>query len=135
MHEISISVRGVKPQNRIPNDRLQRIAMLESNVLLENLFKIVTNELTSNLMKNLALDILVWICTVRLNRFRSPKSERIKDQINKHTASNNPDLMAQQFECICLSEKYLENTMRNCVIRSDRSMAHKFAKLLFILTE
>lgn len=109
--------------------------MLESNILLENLFKIVSNEQTSNLMRNLALDILVWICTIRLNRFRSPKSERIKDQINKHTASNSPDLMAQQFECICLSEKYIENTMRNCIIRADRSTAHKCAKLLLILTE
>nr|XP_014092668.2 baculoviral IAP repeat-containing protein 6 isoform X3 [Bactrocera oleae] len=135
LHEISINVRGVKSQNRIPNERLQRIAMLESNILLENLFKIASNSNSATLEKNLALDILTWICFIRLNRFRSPKSERIKGQINKNTASTNTDLMAQQFECICLSEKYLENMLRNCIIHSNRTMAHKCVKLILILTD
>ncbi|XP_054081324.1 baculoviral IAP repeat-containing protein 6 isoform X3 [Zeugodacus cucurbitae] len=135
LHEISINVRGVKSQNRIPNERLQRIAMLESNVLLENLFKIASSANTATLEKNLALDILTWICFIRLNRFRSPKSERIKAQINKSTAATNTDLMAQQFECICLSEKYLENMLRNCIIHSNRTMAHKCVKLILILTD
>uniref|UniRef100_W8AIN7 Dual E2 ubiquitin-conjugating enzyme/E3 ubiquitin-protein ligase BIRC6 n=1 Tax=Ceratitis capitata TaxID=7213 RepID=W8AIN7_CERCA len=135
LHEISINVRGVKTQNRIPNERLQRIAMLESNILLDNLFRILIKEESSILEKNLALDILTWICFIRLNRFRSPKSERIKGQINKTTASTNTDLMAQQFECICLSEKYLENMLRNCIIHSNRTMAHKCVKLILILTD
>lgn len=109
--------------------------MLESNILLDNLFRILIKEESSILEKNLALDILTWICFIRLNRFRSPKSERIKGQINKTTASTNTDLMAQQFECICLSEKYLENMLRNCIIHSNRTMAHKCVKLILILTE
>ncbi|XP_054725362.1 baculoviral IAP repeat-containing protein 6 isoform X3 [Anastrepha obliqua] len=135
LHEISINVRGLKSQNRIPNERLQRIAMLDSNILLDNLFKIVSSADSTTLEKNLALDILTWICFIRLNRYRSPKSERIKAQINKNTASTNTDLMAQQFECICLSEKYLENMLRNCIIHSNRSMAHKCVKLILILTD
>ncbi|XP_036324883.1 baculoviral IAP repeat-containing protein 6 isoform X2 [Rhagoletis pomonella] len=135
LHEISINVRGVKPQNRIPNERLQRIAMLESNILLDNLFKIASSADSATLEKNLALDVLIWICFIRLNRFRSPKSERIKTQINKSTASTNTDLMAQQFECICVSEKYLENMLRNCIIHSNRTMAHKCVKLILILTD
>ncbi|XP_067616443.1 baculoviral IAP repeat-containing protein 6 isoform X2 [Eurosta solidaginis] len=134
LHEISINVRGVKTLC-MPNERLQRIAMLESNILLDNLFKIVSCADTGILNKNLALDILTWICFIRLNRFRSPKSERIKTQINKNTAGTNTDLMAQQFECICLSEKYLENMLRYCIIYSNRTMAHKCVKLILILTD
>lgn len=128
-------MRGVKLQNKIPNERLQRIAMLESNQLLENLFKIVSEEQSSNLAKNLSLDILIWICCIRLKRYRSPKSERIKTQITKQTAANYTDLLAQQFECICLTEKYLEDTLRQCIIRGDRSLAHKCLKLVVLLTE
>ncbi|KAL9897854.1 dual E2 ubiquitin-conjugating enzyme/E3 ubiquitin-protein ligase BIRC6-like isoform 3-T4 [Glossina fuscipes fuscipes] len=135
LHEISIYVRGVKLQNKIPNERLQRIAMLESNQLLENLFKIVSEEHSSNLAKNLSLDILIWICCIRLKRYRSPKSERIKTQITKQTAANYTDLLAQQFECICLTEKYLEDTLRQCIIRGDRSLAHKCLKLVVLLTD
>lgn len=122
---MSIFVRGVKPQPHIPYDRLQRISMLESNQLLENLFKTISNEQSSALAKNYALDILIWICCIRLKRFRSPKSERNKGQ----------PVLAQQLECICLAEKYLENTLRYCIIHSDRSMAHKCVKLILMLTE
>lgn len=125
LHEISIYVRGVKTQAHIPNERLQRIAMLESNQLLDNLFKIISNEKSSTLSKNYALDILTWICCIRLKRFRSPKSERNKGQ----------PILAQQLECICQAEKYLENTLRHCIIHSSRSMAHKCVKLMLMLTE
>lgn len=63
----------------------------------------------SPLAKNMALDVLNWICFVRLNRFRSPKSERLKDQINKQTAANIQDLLAQQFECISSPRSTLNN--------------------------
>lgn len=118
-------MRGVKTQAHIPNERLQRIAMLESNQLLDNLFKIISNEKSSTLSKNYALDILTWICCIRLKRFRSPKSERNKGQ----------PILAQQLECICQTEKYLENTLRHCIIHSSRSMAHKCVKLMLMLTE
>ncbi|XP_068153762.1 baculoviral IAP repeat-containing protein 6 isoform X3 [Drosophila tropicalis] len=135
LHEISISVRAVKSHNRISNGRIQRIAMLDSNVLLEQLFRIVSDSASTPLTKNMALDVLIWICFIRLNRFRSPKSERLKEQINKQTAANIPDLLAQQFECISLSEKHIEQLLRNCIIYSERSTAHKCVKLLIILTE
>ncbi|XP_073817547.1 BIR repeat containing ubiquitin-conjugating enzyme isoform X2 [Musca autumnalis] len=125
LHEISIYVRGVKAQSHIPNERLQRIAMLESNQLLDNLFKIISNEKSSMLARNYALDILTWICCIRLKRFRSPKSERQKGQ----------PILAQQLECICQAEKYLENTLRYCIIHSNRSMAHKCVKLMLMLTD
>ncbi|XP_037726370.1 baculoviral IAP repeat-containing protein 6 isoform X3 [Drosophila subpulchrella] len=135
LHEISISVRAVKSHSRISNGRIQRIAMLESNVLLVQLLRIASDPASSPLAKNLSLDVLNWICFIRLNRFRSPKSERLKDQINKQTAANIQDLLAQQFECISLAEKYIEPLLRNCVIYSERSTAHKCVKLLIMLTE
>ncbi|XP_037827973.1 baculoviral IAP repeat-containing protein 6 isoform X2 [Lucilia sericata] len=125
LHEISIYVRGVKPQAQIPNERLQRIAMLESNQLLDILFKVISKAETSTLEKNYALDILIWICCIRLKRFRSPKSERCKGQ----------PVLAQQLECISLTEKYLENILRYCIIHSSRSMAHKCVKLILVLTD
>lgn len=122
--------------------------MLESNVVLDNLFKIVSSDSAATLSKNLALDILNWICTIRLNRFRSPKSERFKQQHHQQKATNTSsdknttaslstatDLMTQQAECIAITEKYLEDTILNCIVRSDRSMAHKCVKLILILTE
>jgi len=135
LHEISISVRAVKSHSRISNGRIQRIAMLESNVLLVQLLRIASDPASSPLAKNLSLDVLNWISFIRLNRFRSPKSERLKDQINKQTAANIQDLLAQQFECISLAEKHIEPLLRNCVIYSERSTAHKCVKLLIMLTE
>lgn len=128
-------MRAVKSQTRISNARIQRIAMLDSNGLLEQLFRIVNDSETTPLARNLALDVLNWICFIRLNRFRSPKSERLKDQINKQTAANMNDLLAQQFECINLSEKHIEKLMRNCILYSERTTAHKCVKLLIMLTE
>ncbi|XP_030370289.1 baculoviral IAP repeat-containing protein 6 isoform X2 [Scaptodrosophila lebanonensis] len=135
LHEISISVRGVKTQSRVSNARIQRIAMLDSNGLLEQLFRLASSADSSPLSRNLALDVLNWICFIRLNRFRSPKSERIKEQINKQTAANINDLLAQQFECICLAEKHIESMLRNCIIYSERTTAHKCVKLIVTLTE
>ncbi|XP_070137301.1 dual E2 ubiquitin-conjugating enzyme/E3 ubiquitin-protein ligase BIRC6 isoform X1 [Drosophila bipectinata] len=135
LHEISISVRAVKSHSRISNGRMQRIAMLESNNLLEQLFRIACDPSSSPLSKNLALDVLNWICFIRLNRYRSPKSERLKEHINKQTAAGIQDLLAQQFECISLCEKHIEQLLRNCVIYSERSTAHKCVKLLIMLTE
>lgn len=138
LHEISIHVRGVKQQNHIPNERLQRIAMLESNQLINNLFKLITANANSDSQRrcrHLALDILIWIYGIRLKRYRSPKSERIKNQINKQTASNCNDLLAQQFECIRLAEKHLENMLRQCILRGNRSLAHKCLQLTVLLTE
>lgn len=160
LHEISIHVRGVKPQNHIPNERLQRIAMLESNQLLENLFQLISRDekedneddndddnddqddqdqeqncLEQEKRRHLALDILIWIYGIRLKRYRSPKSERIKHQINRQTASNCSDLLAQQFECIRLAESHLENMLRHCILRGDRSLAHKCLQLIILITE
>lgn len=39
IHEISITVRSVQPTN-IPNERLQRCAMLESTLFIENLLNV-----------------------------------------------------------------------------------------------
>ncbi|KAH8417362.1 hypothetical protein KR222_009764, partial [Zaprionus bogoriensis] len=135
LHEISISVRAVKSHSRIPNGRIQRIAMLDSNGLWEQLLRIASDVESLPLTKNLALDVLNWICFIRLNRFRSPKSERIKEQVNKQTAANINDLLAQQFECVCLAEKYIDQLIRNCIIYSERSTAHKCVKLVIMLTE
>ncbi|EDX13491.1 GD20723 [Drosophila simulans] len=62
-------------------------------------------------------------------------SDPSKDGQNKTRAANIQDLLAQQFECISLAEKHIEQLLRNCVIYSERSTAHKCVKLLIMLTE
>ncbi|XP_055907013.1 baculoviral IAP repeat-containing protein 6 isoform X1 [Eupeodes corollae] len=145
LHEISITVRGTKSHSRIPNERLQRIAMLESNNALENLLKTLACSTSTVLEKNLAIDILLWICTIRLNRFRTPKSERYKSGDSSSVKSSSSsvvftdnsaaDMQSQQLECLAIIEKYLKDLLLNCIIKSNRTLAHKCVKLVLILTE
>lgn len=73
LHEISISIRATREVPNVSNERLQRLAMLESNTLLKNLLEMAENP-GNSLIQNLAIDILNWILTIRLARYRCPKS-------------------------------------------------------------
>ena len=109
--------------------------MLESNLLLENLFKLVCNE-GSVMQQNMALDVLNWIIQIRMVRYRHPKNpfDKITQPIEvKDTASQ--DMNIQQLECILIMEKYLTQLIRNCVVLSNRSIAHKTVKLIFVAIE
>lgn len=115
MHEISISIRATREVPNITNERLQRLAMLDSHSLMKNLIQIAIDK-NNSLKQNLAIDILYWILYVNLARYRIPKS--IAD-INSH-----------QTFCIGVVEQNLNDVIQNCILTNNRSMAKKAVKLL-----
>lgn len=115
MHEISISIRATREIPGLNNERLQRLAMLESNVLMKNLLDVAVNRCDS-LKQNLAIDILYWILYVNLSRYRIPKSIA--------------DINTQQTFCVGIVENNLDDIIQNCIITNNRSMAKKAVKLL-----
>lgn len=117
LHEISISIRATREVTNIANERLQRLAMLESSILLKNLIEIAGSK-NNNLMQNLAVDILYWILNVNLARYR----------ISRNYAS--ADINSHQSLCVGIVEKYLDSLIQNCIISNNRSMAKKTVKLL-----
>lgn len=91
--------------------------MLESNTLLKNLLELAENP-TNSLTQNLALDILNWILTIRLARYRCPRNYA------------SSDFNAQQIYCVGVVEKHLNALINKCIIMNNRSMAHKCVKLI-----
>lgn len=120
LHEISISIRATREVPNIPNERLQRLerlAMLESNTLLKNLLEMAETA-SCSLIQNLAIDILNWILTIRLARYRCPRNYA------------SSDFNAQQIYCVSIVEKHLSALINKCIIMNNRSMAHKTVKLI-----
>lgn len=109
--------------------------MLESNLLTRNLLKIAENK-DNVLMQNLALDILTWILSVRMARYRCPrnvfqmKSSNVKPENVGDTAVS--DINLQQGECIKILENHLSELLKNCILLNNRSVAHKCVKLVII---
>lgn len=91
--------------------------MLESNILLKNLLEIVKNN-SNALMQNIAADIVNWILTIRLARYRCPKNY------------SSADINSQQSFCVNTMENYLTELIRNCIIFNNRTMAHKCVKMI-----
>lgn len=117
LHEISITVRATREVSNITNERLQRLAMLESNTLLKNLFAIATNN-GEPLMQSLAIDILIWVLSIRLARYRCPRN---------HAST---DVNAQQSYCVNIVEQNLSDLIGKCILLNNRSIAHKCVKLV-----
>jgi baculoviral IAP repeat-containing protein 6 (apollon) len=117
LHEISITVRATREVANITNERLQRLAMLESNTLLKNLLTIATNNIES-LMQSLAMDILVWILSIRLARYRCPRNYA------------STDVNTQQSYCVNIVEQHLNELIGKCILLNNRSIAHKCVKLV-----
>ncbi|CAG9807884.1 unnamed protein product [Chironomus riparius] len=115
LHEISITIRATREVSSINNERLQRLAMLESNILMKNLIGIVISN-SSSLMQNISIDILYWIQCINLARFRIPKS---LPEINSH----------QRF-CVEIIQENLNEIIQNCILINNRSMAKKTVKLI-----
>uniref|UniRef100_A0A2M4B1G2 Putative secreted protein n=1 Tax=Anopheles triannulatus TaxID=58253 RepID=A0A2M4B1G2_9DIPT len=168
---ISITVRATRQVPGLDSERFQRLAMLESNLLLENLLKllyqqhetastaspssagtdpaveratstpiakghVVIGENLIMMRQHLALDILIWITTIRLMRYRYPKNpfaKRASPGANRDATS--PDLNVQQTECVQIIEKHLEPVVRHCIVLANRSVAHKCVKLLSLVLE
>jgi baculoviral IAP repeat-containing protein 6 (apollon) len=119
LHEISISIRATREVPNVTNERIQRLAMLESNTLLKNLLKIAEDN-NNSLMQNLAMDVLIWIVTIRLGRYRCPRNYA------------STDINAQQSLCVNIVEQNLSTLINKCVILNNRSTAHKCVKLVIL---
>lgn len=157
MHEISIGVRGTKPMKRMSNERLQRTAMLESNALIGHLLTIVSKSETSA-RKNISLDILLWILTIRMCRYRSPKSTGTDAGHKTSTPTPPPpptssssssatsipsppindivvDMHQQQIDCVYLMMAHMAPLMRSCILLGNRSTANKCVKIILVTYE
>ncbi|XP_076756528.1 BIR repeat containing ubiquitin-conjugating enzyme isoform X2 [Xylocopa sonorina] len=119
IYEISITVRTVYPTN-IPYERAQRCAMLESKNCLENLLSVACLETSdkSPIAQSIALDILVWIASIRLTRLRSNQ--------------NNAEIKNFQLETIRSVQARLSSLLRTCLLHAGRSIAHKCIKLIML---
>ncbi|XP_055591797.1 baculoviral IAP repeat-containing protein 6-like isoform X1 [Uranotaenia lowii] len=142
LNEISITVRSTRQVYKIENERAQRLAMLESNLLLNNLLKILYNyanpeeDEAVQLQQNIVFDILIWIVTIRMMRYRYPKNpfgKKILSGEIKDLASS--DINVQQSECIQLVEKHLVEIVRHCIVLGNRSIAHKCVKFVSVALE
>lgn len=125
LHQISLTVRS-SPHTEVPMERQQRIAMLESNSFLNSICEIaVSNEDVKKRM--LALDIMIWVISVRLQRMRLAKSEKGKVE--------NKSVETQQLECIKIIEKHVDELIRTCILCADRSIAKKCIRIILITSE
>jgi baculoviral IAP repeat-containing protein 6 len=95
--------------------------MLESNLFAEKLVKVVCLEGPDKTVvaQSMALDILVWVTSVRLSRHRTTKG----------------DAKAQQLELARIIENNLISLIKHCILLSGRSIAHKCVKLIIICSE
>lgn len=127
LHQISLTVRASPPTD-VPMERQQRIAMLESNSFLDTLCEIAASGGDSEKRK-LALDLLIWTISIRLQRIRAAKVEK-----GKSKEANNP-VELQQLECARTIEKHTDALIKNCVLCSNRSIAKKCVKIMLITSE
>ncbi|XP_039757629.1 baculoviral IAP repeat-containing protein 6 isoform X2 [Pararge aegeria] len=128
LHQISITVRSC-PHTDVPMEKQQRIAMLESNHFLSNLCKIVISK--ENIEKRkLALDLINWVLSIRLQRMRFTKSDNGKEKDAECTT-----IETQQLECIDVIEEHTEAFIKNCILCANRSIAKKCVKIMLITSE
>lgn len=92
--------------------------MLESNSLLKSLLSIASNK-DEVLQQTLALDILVWINSIRLARYRCPRN-------------CSTDVNVQQSVCVQSVGEALGELINKCILLNNRSIAHKCVKLVTV---
>uniref|UniRef100_A0A1Q3FEM5 Dual E2 ubiquitin-conjugating enzyme/E3 ubiquitin-protein ligase BIRC6 n=1 Tax=Culex tarsalis TaxID=7177 RepID=A0A1Q3FEM5_CULTA len=138
LNEISITVRSTRQVYKIENERAQRLAMLDSNLLLENLLKLLySDEESLQMQQNLVFDILIWIVSIRMVRYRYPKNPFAKKVIPQAEIKDaaTADINGQQSECIQIIERHLEQAIRHCIVLGNRSIAHKCVKFISVALE
>ncbi|XP_075983137.1 BIR repeat containing ubiquitin-conjugating enzyme isoform X3 [Anticarsia gemmatalis] len=123
LHQISLTVRS-SPHTDVPMERQQRIAMLESNSFLNSLCEISISSADGE-KRNLAMDLLIWVVSIRLQRMRLAKTEKGKDKT----------VETQQLECVKIIEKHTDALIKNCILCANRSVAKKCVKILLIISE
>ncbi|XP_063387363.1 baculoviral IAP repeat-containing protein 6 [Cydia fagiglandana] len=127
LHQISLTVRS-SPHTDVPLERQQRIAMLESNSFLDTLCEIAVSRDDSEKRK-LALDILIWVISIRLQRLRLAKTDKGKDK------DAQTPVEIQQLECVKIIEKHTDALIKNCILCGNRSFAKKCVKIILITSE
>ncbi|KAL1461615.1 hypothetical protein WDU94_013493 [Cyamophila willieti] len=118
IHEISITIRKSKPAD-IPNERLERMTMIESLSVVEKLLRSITKS-GDPVIQSIALDILIWIAVIRLDPARASQDQHCQEQ---------------QFLFVKLVESQLGDFLHTCFIQSGRSIARKAAKFLIICSD
>lgn len=116
--------------------------MLESNALLGNLLNIASKT-DINIQKNIALDILLWIVSIRMTRYRSPKSNESSVRQQHTTVGQTSgaisdivvDMNQQQIDCVLVLQANLTELLRNCILNGNRSTANKCVKIILITSE
>ncbi|XP_066597963.1 baculoviral IAP repeat-containing protein 6 isoform X2 [Prorops nasuta] len=119
IHEVSITIRSIQSTS-IPNERTQRYAMLESKSFFDNLLDVACLKTSDKtlVVQSIALDILVWIASIRLTRLRSNQ--------------NNSEIKLLQLETIHSVQDQLPDLLQHCLLHAGRSIAHKCVKLITI---
>ncbi|XP_061384581.1 baculoviral IAP repeat-containing protein 6 isoform X3 [Danaus plexippus] len=128
LHQISLTVRSC-PHTEVPMERQQRIAMLESNNFLNTLCEIAVNSKGDLEKRKLALDLINWVVSIRLQRMRLAKSDKGKEK-----DAQNP-VETQQLECIAVIEKHTDALIKTCILCANRSVAKKCVKIMLITRE
>ncbi|XP_037876101.1 survivin-1 isoform X3 [Bombyx mori] len=123
LHQISLTVRS-SPHTNVPMERQQRIAMLESNTFLNTLFEIAIDKNDINKRK-LALDLIIWVVSIRLQRMRLGSSDKVKIK----------SVEANQLECIKIVEKNINSLIKTCILCGNRSLAKKCMKIILVTSE
>lgn len=72
----------------------------------------------SPIAQSLALDVLVWIASIRLTRLRNNQ--------------NNIEIKSFQLETIRSVQARLSNLLKTCLLHAGRSIAHKCIKLIML---
>lgn len=111
IHELSITLHTLKVTD-IPNERLHRNLMLDSDIIVESLIHTSVNSRGEIL--STSLDILDWIASVRLTR----------------NGSNSGRAPIQQLEFLSTIEENLPKLLHHCLIDGGRSIAHKCMRLM-----
>lgn len=91
--------------------------MLESNTLLKNLL-LIAQDNNQPLPQSLALDILTWILSIRLARYRCPRNYA------------STEFNHQQSLCVNIVEQHLMKLISSCILMNNRSTARKCVKLV-----
>lgn len=145
LKDLHLTLRAMKPlpaAHRVPHERQQRIAMLESNGFLHELLLCACTPPNAQ-QKHLALDVLLWVLVIRMGRFRAPRTQRASDGGPVRMATSTvrggldcaTEMAYQQRACVQTVQQHLVELLRHCILNGNRSTASKCVKLLLVLTE
>lgn len=86
-----------------------------------NNFFFLNSSQRSPVAQMMALDILIWVVSIRLTRLRT-----LQDSI---------EMKNMQLETINCIQERLSSLLSTCLFRADRSVSHKCVKLIMLCSE